>query len=367
MKKVIFAPDSFKGTLSAQKACDIWQAAAKRVIPETHCISLPLSDGGEGLVETVSSCLGGEKVIVPVNDPLGRRIRAEYLLLPDGRAVIEMAAASGLTLLSADERNPTLTSSSGTGELICHAIDSGVSQIILGLGGSATNDGGVGAAKAIGLKLEKPDGIYTGLDASEFRERIKNVNFITACDVTNPLCGPLGASAVYGPQKGATDEQVRMLDDELLLLAEIFTKDSGKDCANVPGCGAAGGFILPFLSYGDVVMCSGIDTVLDILGFDKLLEEAILVLTGEGRTDTQSAMGKVVAGVARRSRGMGIPVIVLSGSLAPGCDALYDLGVTAMFSTCTEPTGLDEALKNSQKNLEQASENLFRMLKEFIM
>ena len=377
MKKIIFAPDSFKGTIKAPEVCEIWQAAAKRFMPDALCVSLPLSDGGEGLTDTLNNCLGGSITKINVSDPLGRRIEAGYLMLPDGSAVVEMAAASGLTLLTPDELDPMRASTYGAGELILHAIKSGARHIILGLGGSATNDGGVGAAAAMGMIFKRAHGdiIDAGnkgfigvaeLDSSEYLKLIKSVRFTIACDVANPLCGPSGASAVFGPQKGAGAEQTGILDRELHRLSEIFALNSGRECAAIPGCGAAGGFALPILSYGEASIRPGIDIVLDTLEFDKHLDGAGLVISGEGCTDTQSAMGKVISGVAKRASAKGVPVVVLSGALASGSEALFDTGVIAMFSACAEPASLESVLANSVPNLKKATENLFRLLSKFL-
>ena len=377
MRKIILAPDSFKGTLSAEEVCQIWRIAAERHMPDAVCVSLPLSDGGDGLIDAIRDSVGGEDIVVTVSDPLGRKREAGYLILPDGTAVIEMAAASGLTLLAPEERDPMCTSSYGTGELIVSSIERGAKHVILGLGGSATNDAGLGAAVAMGLKLVEDDGTHLGveretyrttveIDSSEYRKCIEGVHFSLICDVSNPLCGPLGATVVYGPQKGATEEQVLLLDRELSDFSSLLAKDSGRSCSEIPGCGAAGGFALPLLSYGDVVISSGIEMVMDILEFDNHLNDTKLVITGEGRTDEQSSMGKVIFGVAKRAGAKRVPVVVLSGALLGGIESLFDAGVTAMFSACTGPASIGELLSASRKNLESASENLFRLLNQIL-
>ena len=374
MKKIILAPDSFKGCLTALEVCEIWREAGERVFTDAQFIPVPISDGGEGFVDAVFRVRGGSMHTVCVSDPLRRDIEAKYLMLHDKTAVIEMAAASGLTLLTPDEQDPTMTSSFGAGELIMHAVDHGAEKIILGLGGSATNDGGIGAASALGLKLLKSDGSpvsanvaslvdVAAIDSFEYKRRIEGVTFTIACDVTNPLCGPYGASFIFGPQKGASPAQTEVLDKALENLSIVIERDCGKHCADVPGCGAAGGFALPLLSYGYVEIKPGIDVILELAKFDDLLKDADIVLCGEGRTDEQSAMGKAVSGIAKKAHTAGVHVVVLSGALAPQANRLYDMGVTALFSACTEPMSLSDAIANGRENLSIAAENLFRMLK----
>lgn len=372
-RHLLFAPDAFKGTLSARQVCAIWQAAADRHLPEASCTHLPISDGGEGLVEALYTAVGGRLIGAPAVDPLGRSIRAGYLLLEDGTAVIELAAVAGLPLLSVAERSAAHTTTAGLGMLIAHALEEGSRSIVLGLGGSATNDGGAGAAQVLGMRFFSAGplpgqmtgfalGAVTAIDPAVFAERLSGVTITIACDVDNPLCGPRGAAAVYGPQKGATAEEVRLLDEHLAHFASLVEADTGRTCRTLPGCGAAGGTALPFIACADVTMKPGIDVVLDAVGFDRHLARCDLVLTGEGCTDEQSAMGKAVSGISRRASAHGVPVIVLSGAAKGDYSALYADGVRAVWSACTFPCTAEEALARAQPALEQAADNLFRLL-----
>lgn len=371
IRKIILAPDSYKGSLSAVRICQILEQTAKRYLPEATCIKLPVADGGEGLVDAMLLACGGETVTLTVQDPLGRPIEASYGLLPDRTAVIEMAAASGLPRLSAAERNPLEASSYGTGELIRDAVLRGCRQIILGLGGSATNDGGIGAAQALGYQFLGEAGPVPAcgrglaairrIDTSEVLPAFLQTQIRIACDVKNPLYGPLGAAAVFAPQKGAYPDMVAELDQGLENLADVIYRQTGVDLQQITGSGAAGGLAAPFLMLGHAKLEAGVDLVLDTMDFESHLKACDLVITGEGRTDQQSSMGKVLSGISRRASQAGVPVISISGAVEPGAEALYDLGMTALFATCRTICTLEQALADAEANLFRAASDIFRM------
>jgi glycerate kinase len=371
-RKIIFAPDSFKGTLSAGEVCAILEAAARESLPDAELLSLPLSDGGEGLVDSLLAAQGGERISVEVQDPLFRPVSAAYGILPDQTAVIEMAAASGLPLLGASERNPMRTSTFGTGQLIADALARGCRKIILGLGGSATNDGGIGAAAALGFRFLGESGDLPPIgaslpdirriDCSAVLPVLRETRILIACDVTNPLYGPTGAAAIFGPQKGATPDIVAYLDQGLTNLAAILRRDHHFDPQKVPGSGAAGGLAVPFLLLGQAEIRSGLDLVLDQMDFDRLAADCDLIVTGEGRTDAQSAMGKVLSGLSRRASRLGRPVVALSGAIEPGSEALYNAGIIALFATLRRVSSLENALANAPADLAAAARDLFRLV-----
>lgn len=370
IRKIILAPDSYKGSLSAVRICQILEQAAKHSLPEATCVKLPVADGGEGLVEAMLLACGGETVTLTVHDPLGRPIEASYGLLPDGTAVIEMAAASGLPRLSAAERNPLETSSFGTGELIRDAVLRGCRQIILGLGGSATNDGGIGAAQALGFKFLGDSGEVPAcgrglpairqIDTSGILPALLDTQIRIACDVKNPLYGPLGAAVIFAPQKGADPDMVSELDRGLENLANIIRQQTGIDLQQIPGSGAAGGLAAPFLMLGQATLEAGVDLVLDAMDYESHLKDCDLVVTGEGRTDQQSGMGKVLSGISRRASQAGVPVIAISGAVEPGAESLYDQGMTALFATCRSICTLEQALADAEANLSRAARDIFR-------
>lgn len=373
MKKIIVAPDSFKGSLDAGRVCEIISEIARKYFPDTEIIQMPVSDGGEGLVDALLNAGGGDKIWVTVHDPLGREVESFYGLLKDGRAVIEMASASGLPRLAASERDVLKTSTFGTGELIKHAIESGVRECILGLGGSATQDGGAGAAAALGIRFLDEEGqlITSGgdlhrlakIDTAQLIPGFRETHFIIASDVTNPLYGPSGAAAVFALQKGASQEQLPVLEAGLIRLAELIHAQTGIDLQNIPGSGAAGGLAVPFIAFGNAQVCQGLDVVLDAAQFDSHLKGCDLVITGEGRTDAQSAMGKVLGGVGQRCKAKGVPVIALSGALDEGYEQLYDWGITACFAAIRKSTTINDAMANAEDNLARAAEDLFRLIK----
>lgn len=367
--KILIAPDSFKESLTAPEAAQQIESGFRSAFPEAECLIVPLADGGEGTVQAVVAATGGSHLSCRVTDPLGRPVQAAYGLTGDGStAVIEMAAASGLMLVPPTARNPLLTTSYGTGELIRHALDAGVSRIIVGIGGSATNDGGAGMLQALGATLLDEQGrdlaagggALSGLariDLSGVDPRLQRVSLDVACDVTNPLLGEQGASAVFGPQKGASPEMVAQLDANLAHYAGIISRDLGKTVAAVPGAGAAGGMGAALLALGGRI-CSGIELVMESVGFEALVQKSDLVITGEGRIDSQSVNGKVLIGVAHVAARWGKPVIAIAGSLAADADIAYSHGIAAMFSVTPRPCSPEKALTDAAANLLRTSRDI---------
>jgi glycerate kinase len=373
---ILIAPDSFKGSLTSLQAANaiergILKAAASCGV-KVDVDKVPMADGGEGTVEAIICAAGGRMVRTKALDPLGRETDSFFGLLPDGTAVIEMAAASGLNLLKPEERNPMKTTTYGTGQLIKAALDYGSRKLIIGIGGSATNDGGTGMAQALGVRFLDAEGKEIGfgggelsriakIDVSGLDPRVKEAEIVVACDVKNVLCGPQGASAVYGPQKGATPEMVKILDENLRHLAWIIKRDLGKDVLEVPGSGAAGGLGAALIAFLDARMKPGIEIIMEITKFEKKLKEADMVITGEGSTDSQTLYGKVPLGIGRMACKWRKPLVCISGSLKRGYEALYAEGITAFFSITSGPMTLEEAMKRGEELLEKTSENVFRL------
>ena len=342
MKKCIVISDSFKGSLSSGEICDIARACFAEVLPDCELTAIPVADGGEGTVDCFIQAMGAQRVEVTVTNALGEKSAAAYARL-DELAIIEMAAAAGLPQVGA-RRCPGTATTYGVGELIAHAVGSGCKRILLGLGGSATNDGGCGCAAALGVGFLDADGqsfIPVGdtlgrigrIDTAKAEELLHGVELTIMCDVTNPLYGPTGAAYVFAPQKGADAEKVKRLDAGLRHFGDVIRSQLGIDVSAMPGAGAAGGMGAGCVALLGGMIQSGIDAVLDVTGFDRQLEGADLVITGEGCIDSQSADGKVISGVARRTRAKGIPLIAIAGGIADSAVAVYDIGVSAMFST----------------------------------
>lgn len=373
--KIILAPDSFKESMTAKKAAFAMEKGIKAVFPHAECIVIPMADGGEGTVESLVSMSNGELIKTEVLGPLGENVTAEYGLLDeDQTAVIEMASASGLQLIKPDERNPLLTTSYGTGELIKHALDKGVRRFLIGIGGSATNDGGVGMLQALGVSFkdqygeELPFGggalhrLYE-IDMSGLDARLKKVQIDVACDVTNPLIGKSGASAIFGPQKGATPEMVTTLDKNLAHFAEIIKKQLGKDIAYMDGAGAAGGLGTGLMAFLNAQLKRGIDLVIEYTKLEDRIKEADYVFTGEGSIDGQTLFGKTPYGVANIAKKYSIPVIAFAGRVGDGVESLYDNGFHAIIGILKGVTTLEEALESGELNLTFATENICRVLK----
>lgn len=342
MKKCVVVSDSFKGTVSSREICEIAQRVIPRHFPACEVVCIPVADGGEGTVDCFVQAMGAQRVGVTVTNALGEKSTAAYARLGE-LAIIEMAAAAGLPQVGA-LRCPGTATTYGVGELIAHAVDSGCRKILLGLGGSATNDGGCGCAAALGVGFLDADGqsfVPVGdtlgriarIDTAEAAALLRSVEITVMCDVTNPLYGPTGAAYVFAPQKGADAEKVKSLDAGLRHFGDVIRSQYGLDVSAMPGAGAAGGMGAGCVALLGGTIQSGIDAVLDVTGFDRQLEGADLVITGEGRIDSQSADGKVISGVARRTKAKGVPLIAIAGGIADSAGAVYDIGVSAMFST----------------------------------
>lgn len=373
--KIIIAPDSFKESLTAPEVAAAIEEGFVRQMPEAEIIKVPVADGGEGTLETLVNGHGGQRFQCEVTDPAGKKVTAGFGVLDDGEtAVIEMASASGLELTTVAERNPMLTTTFGTGELILSALDKGVKRILVGLGGSATNDGGSGMMSALGVRFlnSKGKGLPGGgaaladldsIDPSGLDPRLHSTEFLVACDVDNPLTGAKGASAVFGPQKGGSPEQLRLLDNALGNYARVIERDVGKKVASLPGAGAAGGMGAGLLAFMSATLKPGIELVLDVINFASVVQGADLVITGEGRIDAQTVHGKTPVGVARAAKVAGIPVIALAGCLGEGAEKVYSHGVDALFTIVQGPASLQEALKAGYGNLVKTSENIARTLR----
>ena len=374
MQNFILVPDSFKGTLSAIEVCNIMKSSIKNLYKDANIISVPVADGGEGTVDAFLYALGGEKKSVWVSDAFNeQKILAHYAMLKDDIAVIEMAACAGLPLVK-NRLEPDKTTTFGVGELIIDAINSGAKKIILGLGGSATNDGGCGMAAALGVKFkdeQNQEFIPTGgtlsqiykIDMNNIYSKIKDVEFVSMCDVDNPLCGKLGASAVFAPQKGADEDMVKLLDEGLAHLAKIIKRDLHIEVKDIKGAGAAGGLGAGSIAFLQSKLTKGIDVILDTIKFDELVSKADIVFTGEGKFDSQSLHGKVVMGVANRSQKYKTPVIVVTGAIGENIQEAYNKGITAIFSINKEPMEFSKSALKSKENMILTMENILRLLK----
>lgn len=374
MQNFILVPDSFKGTLSAIEVCNIMKSSIKNLYKDANIISVPVADGGEGTVDAFLYALGGEKKSIWVSDAFNeQKILAHYAMLKDNIAVIEMAACAGLPLVK-NRLEPDKTTTFGVGELIIDAINSGAKKIILGLGGSATNDGGCGMASALGVKFkdeQDQEFIPTGgtlsqiykIDMNNIYSKIKDVEFVSMCDVDNPLCGKLGASAVFVPQKGADEDMVKSLDEGLAHLAKIIKRDLHIEVKDIKGAGAAGGLGAGSIAFLQSKLTKGIDVILDTINFDELVSKADIVFTGEGKFDSQSLHGKVVMGVANRSQKYKTPVIVVTGAIGENIQEAYNKGITAIFSINKEPMEFSKSALKSKENMILTMENILRLLK----
>lgn len=371
--RVLIASDSFKGSLSSLKVGEAVSEGVKRVLPDAEIKIIPIADGGEGTVDALVTAGEGQYLYRTVTSPLGEKIEAVLGMLPDRTAVIEMAAASGLPLVPPDKRNPLVTSTRGTGELIKYALDEGAGRIVIGIGGSATNDGGAGMAEALGVKFldslgqELPPGGASLLnlaviDTAGLDARLKDAEITVICDVDNPLCGERGASAVYGPQKGADQEMVSLLEKSLARYAQLIEEQLKISILEIPGAGAAGGLGGGLLAFTRAELKSGVEAVLQAIRFDEILTGFDIVITGEGRIDAQSAYGKVPKGVGSRAQKQGKPVIAIVGSMGEGAELLYDHGINAIVPIVNRPMSLDEAMGDAYNLIVQAAERTFRLL-----
>ncbi|PRL47797.1 Glycerate 2-kinase [Haemophilus influenzae] len=370
----MIAPDSFKESLTALEVATAIETGFKRVFPDADYVKLPMADGGEGTVQSLVDATQGKLIECEVTAPLGDKVKSFFGLSGDGKtAIIEMAAASGLHLVPPEKRNPLLTTSYGTGELIKLALDLGVESFILGIGGSATNDGGVGMLQALGMQCldsqDKPIGFggaelanIVKIDVQQLDPRLQQVHIEVACDVNNPLCGECGASAIFGPQKGATPEMVKQLDAALSHFAEIAERDCGKQIRDQAGAGAAGGMGGGLLLLPSVQLKAGIQIVLDRLHLIDYVKDADVVITGEGRIDAQSIMGKTPIGVARTAKQFNKPVIAIAGCLREDYDVVFDHGIDAVFPIIHQLSDLSDILKQGEQNLISTAQNVARVL-----
>ncbi len=371
--KVVIAPDSFKESLTAKQVCDAIQAGLARVWHDAKFVAIPVADGGEGTVQSLVDATQGRLVEVKVMGPQGKRVEAFYGMLGDNQtAVIEMAAASGLHHVPLVQRDPKLTTSFGTGELIRHALDQGVTKLIIGLGGSATNDGGVGMLAALGARFTNADGDpiqltggglreLTHIDLQDVDPRLQYCDILVACDVNNPLCGDKGASAVFGPQKGATPEDVQLLDGALRQFGLLTEKVTGKMVLESAGAGAAGGMGAALLAYTQARLRPGIEIVLETVQLAHQVSDADLVITGEGRIDSQTVHGKTPMGVAKVAKRFDVPVLALCGCTGDNYQAVYQCGIDAVFAAVPRAMSLEDALKESDFNLADLAENVARL------
>jgi glycerate kinase len=371
--KIVIAPQGFKGNLTALQVARAIEEGIKRVVPDTQTTIKPMADGGEGTVQALVDATGGKMIATEVTGPLGKPVTAQWGILSDKvTAVIEMAAASGLPLVPPEKRDPLVTTTRGTGELVVAALDNGCRKLITGIGGSATNDGGAGMAQALGARLldakgkELPSGgtalaQLERIDISQMDSRLTDFKVTLASDVNNPLCGPNGASAIYGPQKGATETQVRQLDAALSHYADIIQRDLGIDLRDAPGAGAAGGLGLGLMVFLKARPIPGIDVIIKATDLMADLEGADLVFTAEGRIDCQSAMGKVPTGVALKAKEFGLPVIAIAGEVTDDCRIIYEQGIDAVVSIAPGPITLNQSMTEAEKLIGNAAECAMRV------
>lgn len=371
----LFASDSFKGSLTSEQIARLLAKAAQEVFPDIQTTSLSIADGGEGTVAALGNTDGALFQTVSVSGPLGHPVQAEYVLFPEKKtAIIEMASASGLPLLTPEHRNPMKTSTFGTGQLILDAIQQGCRHITLAIGGSATNDGGTGALSALGIRFLDNDGnILDGkgenlsriadIDLQSLNPLVKECHFEIMCDVQNPLTGPEGATYTFAAQKGADTQMQDQLEAGMCNFAKVVEEKLQKSAAMLPGSGAAGGLGFGMRAFLDAELRSGIESILDLLHFDSLLADVDLVITGEGRVDWQSAYGKVLAGVGKRCNKAGVPAIALVGSIGKGYEAVYDCGIQSVIPIVNGPISLDEAMKSADSLYLDAARRLFHLIR----
>ncbi|MFC4355836.1 glycerate kinase [Chryseomicrobium palamuruense] len=376
---IIIAPDSFKGSASAINITKKISEGVTRVYPHACIREIPLADGGEGTLENMVYSTRGKTISIEVHDPLMRKIRADYGILGDQETVIiEMAQASGLTLLSEEEKNPLMTSTFGTGELIRHALDMGYKKFVIGLGGSATNDGGMGLLQALGVKFYNSKGIELGdggenlinlshYDSSGLDKRLLDCSFTIACDVTNKLCGPNGASEVFGPQKGASLADIQILDVALNRYAEVIEKQQGINVKELTGGGAAGGLGAALMAFFNASVKSGIEIVMEYLNFEDIVKNSDLIITGEGKLDAQTLGGKVIKGVSDVGKKYNIPVIALCGEVELKPSKFDELGLLSAFPILPGPCSLNDAILNTLKWIPYKTEAVLRVLKYVII
>ena len=372
--RIVAAPNAFKGSLNAVEAAEAIKIGAFAAMPRARVICVPVADGGDGLTEVMIDGMGGKLIEKRVTGPRMEALSAPFCLVASQKlAVVEMAKASGLALLPKSLQDPEQTTTYGTGELIREAMDSGARRIIVGIGGSATCDGGIGMAAALGYRFLDKSGTpvepvggalhsIASIDRSGMDPRLQDISVSAACDVTNPLTGPDGAAMVYGPQKGATPDQITRLDAGLVNLARVIKTDLGIDITELPGSGAAGGLGGGLYAFLNASLKPGIDLVIDLVGLEEHLADADLVITAEGKIDAQTRFNKAPAGVARRAKEAGVPCIAICGGIGDGIESLHDIGIDAVFSICSGPQSLAEAMQNAANLLARVSEQVVRAL-----
>ena len=378
MKKFVLAPDSFKESMTAKEVCVAMEKGIRKVFSDAEIVHVPMADGGEGTVESLVDATNGYKEYVEVQGPLPKqKVRAYYGILGDKTAVIEMAQASGLMLVDPKVRNPLVTTTYGTGELIKAALNKGVSTIIIGIGGSATVDGGIGMAQALGVKFTdkygnniEPTGSNLAkidkISMENLDKRVKKVNFIIASDVENILTGKKGAAAVFGPQKGATPDEVELLDKGLIHYAEIIRRDIGKNVEDIAGSGAAGGLGAGLIAFLDAKLQSGVEVVANTVKLAEKISQADYVFTGEGGMDFQTKYGKTPFGVAQVAKKYQKPVFAEAGYLGERIEELYDIGISAIFGIVDKSESIEESLEKGPQNVERTTENIARLISSII-
>jgi glycerate kinase len=372
--KIVVAPDSFKGSLTAVEVSDAIEQGIREIFPEAEIVKIPMADGGDGTVQCLVNATGGKILREKVTGPLGDEVLASYGILGDQKtAVIEMAEASGLTLVPENRRNPLITTTFGTGQLIKFALDQGCRKMIIGIGGSATNDGGAGMVQALGTKLLDKDGEEIGFGGGELKKvfrietkcldnRLSETKVLIASDVSNPLCGPKGASRVYGPQKGATPEMIKKLDESLAYFADIIKRDLNKDIKDIPGAGAAGGLGASLIAFLDAELRPGIEIIIEIVKLERAIQDADLVITGEGKIDSQTIYGKAPIGVAKIAKKYNVPVIAVAAIIGDDADIVHQYGIDTLLKISEPPMNLNESkvkkyrlikktIKNSKKEI----------------
>ena len=371
---VLFAPDSFKGSMSSAHVSELLKAVTERHFPGCKTFSIPVGDGGEGTVEALVTVLKGRYAHHIVSGPMGAPVNARYGILNDTTAVVEIAQASGLPLVPTEQLDPLRASSAGSGELLRHVLEEGYRDLFLMIGGSATNDGGMGAATALGIRFLDAEGReitpngaglakVASIDPSGLLPQLKRSHIVIMCDVKNPLLGPEGATYTYGPQKGATPEKQAILEAGMAHYADVIERRCGRVLRTLPGTGAAGGFVLPLMAFSKIEIRSGIETVLSLLQFDRLLEGVDLVVTGEGRLDSQSLQGKVLAGIGDACAKKGIPVAAVVGCMGPGAPLIFQHGVTSAISCVNNVMTLEESIVRADELFLQAADQMYRFIK----
>ncbi|WP_054956851.1 glycerate kinase family protein [Paenibacillus dakarensis] len=372
---IVLAPDSFKESMTAKEVCEAMEKGIRKGNPDISCIHVPMADGGEGTMQSLVDATGGRVHTLKVRGPLGNEVEASYGISGDGvTGILEMASASGIHLVAPVHRNPLITTTYGTGELIRACLNHGVRKLLIGIGGSATNDGGAGMVQALGGKLLDADGNelpggggalgrLASIDLTHFDPRLRDVEVEVACDVTNPLCGPQGASHVFGPQKGATPDMIQQLDDNLRHYANVIQRQLNQDIVDVPGAGAAGGLGGGLMIFLGGVLKKGIDMVIDYTGLEEKVQQADMVWTGEGGMDFQTQYGKTPLGVAMVAKKYDKPVVALAGRIGDQIEVLYDKGIDSIFGIMPCAATLAEALAHGPENVERTSENVIRLLR----